>query len=87
MGLVIKRKINEEYFLFVTGELKPGDCITIRKKDIKKGYAGYFALDCIEAQKGISILRYEHIIEEGGLESVIQRIKNRTFEFKTKPYI
>lgn len=87
MGLIIKRKIEEEYFLFVTGVLKPGDYIRIRKNEIGKDGNGYFARDFIEAPPGITILRDSIVAEEGGLESVIEQIKCGNFDFKTKRFM
>lgn len=75
MGLVIRRSLNEDYFLIVAGNLKLWDYIRIRKSGIDKGEYGFFAEDCIEAPNGIIILRKELVDDCGGLENVINQIK------------
>lgn len=91
MGLVLSRKINEKYYLFVTETLQPGDYVEIQKISIKPSesnyeghnirdkieanYDGCNIKDKIEAPKSVLILREEHVKIGGGLEKVVEKIK------------
>ena len=86
MGLLIKSKEKEEYYLFVSGDLKLGDYIRINKKEIRNDGYGTFSRDHIEAPSGLTILRKEIVDEMGGLENVINQIRQGTFKFKTERF-
>jgi sRNA-binding carbon storage regulator CsrA len=75
MGLVIKQNDGDSYFIIANQDIRVGEYIEIKKFDFKSFEDKYSVREYIEAPKGFTILRNKLVENEGGIENVVQNIK------------
>ena len=75
MGLVIKQNDGDSYFIIANQNIRVGEYIEIKKFDFKSFEDNYSVREYIEAPEGFTILRNKLVENEGGIENVVQNIK------------
>ena len=81
MGLIISRRTEESYYLFIHGPVAIGDYIKITHRNGYDRDVGVGKEDVV-APENILILREEIVKEIGGLENIVKQIKEGTFKFR-----
>ena len=75
MGLVIKQNDGDSYFIIANQNIRVGEYIEIKKFDFKSFEDKYSVREHIEAPEGFTILRDKLVENEGGIENIVQNIK------------